>query len=276
MAKRKTQTVVRRQATNGSRPTPLKCWVCGSQLALWGDRLECPRRDSRLPAADGIFDLWPPGRRPPRLDTYATPFGAAYDFGVNRPALARVAARIEYGADVARMYEWMAEVLDCPPGRVVLDVPAGGGTLFSRGAPKLDGLLVGIDLSRAMLARAARRRRALGLEQHVLLVRGDAARLPVVTAGVDRVACFNGLHVIPDKGAALAEFRRVLKAGGELLGTTLVSDPPGFYRNVIGLARLAGFFVPPGADQVAGLAKRAGFERWEQKLDGALLYFRGQ
>lgn len=227
-------------------------------------------------AAEGIFDLWPPEERAPRLDAYATPFGAAYDFGVNRPALARVAARIEYGADVARMYEWMAEVLDCPPGQIVLDVPAGGGTLFSRGAPKLGGLLVGIDLSQAMLARAARRRRILGLEEHVLLARGDATRLPLVAGAVDRIACFNGLHVIPGKSAALAEFRRVLKPGGELLGTSLISDPPGFHRRVIGLAQLAGFFVPPAAAQLAALAKRAGFAKWEQKLDGALLYFRGQ
>src|SRR2546430_1464783 len=53
-------------------------------------------------------------------------------------------------------------------------------------------------------------------------LRPPAARLPLADAGVDRVLCFNGLHVLPDKVKVLAEFRRVLKPGGELWGSVMV------------------------------------------------------
>ena len=159
---------------------------------------------------------------------------------------------------------------------MALDVPVGGGTTFGEGAPDLKGLLVGLDLSPVMLGRAVRRRAAAGLERHVLLVRGDATRLPLAAASVDRVLCFNGLHVIPDKEATLAEFRRVLRPGGELLGTVLVADAEPPYSLAVGLERLAGFFVPITTRELRSLAKRFGFRRWDQDLEGALVYFRGE
>jgi SAM-dependent methyltransferase len=225
---------------------------------------------------DGAFDLWPPDRDPPAIDTYGTPFGWAYDFGVNTRALARVAARWEWGTDIGRMYGLMDEGLRVPRGQVALDIPVGGGTTFAEGARELKGLLLGIDLSPVMLARAARRRAAAGLESRVILARGDATRLPLAAASVDRVLCFNGLHVIPDKEAAFAEFRRVLKPGGELLGTVLAADARAPYSAIVALERLASFFVPTTTGELRSLATRFGFRRWEQELEGALLYFRGQ
>jgi ubiquinone/menaquinone biosynthesis C-methylase UbiE len=213
---------------------------------------------------------------PPAVDTYATPIGWVYDTGVNLRAAARLAGRLEWGADISVMYEWMDRGVRCGPGEVVLDVPVGGGTVIGEGAPGLEGLLIGIDLSLAMLARAQRRRAQHGLEAKVLLARGDATRLPVISQGVDRVLCFNGLHVIPDKGSALLEFRRVLKRGGELVGTTLVWDAPQPYRSIVAMERLASFFVPAQSGALQRLAHRVGFRRWEQQQDGALLYFRGE
>jgi ubiquinone/menaquinone biosynthesis C-methylase UbiE len=225
---------------------------------------------------EGVYDLWPPDREAPAVDTYGTPIGWAYDFGVNTRPLARVTALLEWGTDVGRMYRMMAEGLRVPRGQAALDVPVGGGTTFAEGAPELKGLLVGIDLSPAMLARAARRRAAAGLEARVVLARGDATRLPLAAASVDRVLCFNGLHVIPDKEAAMAEFRRVLKPGGRLLGTVLVADGRAPYRGFVALERLAPFFVPPTTGELRSLAARFGFTNWEQDAEGALVYFRGE
>lgn len=258
------------------RPTPLTCWTCGERLRLSPVGLACRNGHPVAEAGPGVYDLWPPDRDTPALDLYGTPLGWAYDFGVNTRPLATLAARLEWGTDVSRMYRLMDEALAVPRGSAVLDVPAGGGTSFAEGAPALKGLLIGVDLSPVMLARAARRRAANGLQRQVLLARGDATRLPLAAASVERVLCFNGLHVIRDKEAALAEFRRVLRPGGELLGTVLVSDGRSPYSLVVGLERMASFFVPVSSRELRSLAKRFGFQRWEQDLEGALLYFRGQ
>jgi ubiquinone/menaquinone biosynthesis C-methylase UbiE len=225
---------------------------------------------------EGVYDLWPPDRELPAIDTYGTPIGWAYDLGVNTRPLARISARLEWGSDVGRMYRLMEEGLRLPRGQVALDVPVGGGTSYAAGAPELKGLLVGIDLSPAMLARAARRRKSAGLEARVVLARGDATRLPLAAASVDRALCFNGLHVIPDKEAAMAEFRRVLKPGGRLLGTVLVADGRAPYSGFVALERLAPFFVPPTSGELRSLAARFGFRQWEQDVEGALLYFQGR
>jgi SAM-dependent methyltransferase len=259
-----------------ARLTPLTCWTCGERLRLLGEVLACPLGHPVAETEEGVYDLWPPDREQPAIDTYGTPFGWAYDMGVNTRALARVTARWEWGTDIRRMYGLMDEGLRLARGQVALDVPVGGGTTFAEGAPDLKGLLVGVDLSPVMLGRAAVRRETTGLTRQIVLARGDATRLPLAAAGVDRVLCFNGLHVIPDKEAAMAEFRRVLKPGGELLGTVLVADGRAPFSAIVALERLASFFVPTTTGELRSLATRFGFSRWEQEADGALLYFRGQ
>ena len=256
--------------------TPLTCWSCGERLRLLEGLLACPQGHPVREIEEGIYDLWPSDQDPPAVDTYGTPFGWVYDIGVNTRPLARIAGRLEWGTDVGRMYRLMDEGLRLARGQVALDVPVGGGTTFGEGAPELKGLLVGIDLSPRMLERAARRRSAAELDDHVVLARGDATRLPLAAASVDRIVCFNGLHVIPDKEAAMAEFRRVLKPGGELLGTVLVADGGAPFSAIVALERLASFFVPTTTGELRSLATRFGFRRWEQDLEGALLYFRGE
>ena len=270
------RTDARRQAAKRSLATPFSCWFCEEPLRLTKAGLECKEGHAFPEEPGGFFDLWPPDRRAPAVDTYGTPFGWAYDLGVNTRPLARVAATLEWGTDVNHMYALMEGALKLDAGQVALDVPVGGGTSFGEGAPDLKGLLVGIDLSPYMLRKASNRRGRHHLKKHVILARGDATKLPLAPASVDRVLCFNGLHVIPDREAAMAEFRRVLKPGGELVGTVLVSDGPAPFSGLVGIERLASFFVPATQGELRSLAKRFGFERWDQDLEGALLYFRGE
>ncbi|GAA1076753.1 class I SAM-dependent methyltransferase [Nocardiopsis composta] len=95
----------------------------------------------------------------------------------------------------------------------VLEVAVGTGRClpFYPGGVRLCGL----DLSPGMLARARRRARAAPFP--VVLVEGNAERLPFRGAAFDTVVCVLGLSGIPDDRAALREMHRVLRPGGRLL-----------------------------------------------------------
>ena len=210
-----------------------------------------------------------------RFDAFETFYGVLYDSGIQHP-LAPIGGALMWGADIDRVFREMTAGLACRRGEVVLDCPTGGGVTFARGLPDTKGLLLAADLSSLMLRRAAERRRAIRQRRRVALVRADATRLPLADASVDRVLCFNSLHCIPRHGAVLEEFRRVLKPGGELVGTTLTWDAPLPWRVNVVAARLSGFFVPPDSRRLAADARAAGFRTWETERTGALLFFRGQ
>src|SRR6266508_514355 len=75
--------------------------------------------------------------------------------------------------------------------------------------------LTGIDFSPAMLERARDRARKLG--RAVDLQEGDAHALAFPDASFDTVVCTFSLCGIPDQRQAIAEMRRVLRPGGQLL-----------------------------------------------------------
>jgi SAM-dependent methyltransferase len=74
--------------------------------------------------------------------------------------------------------------------------------------------VVGVDANRAMLARAEAK-----VPEGEFRV-GDLGDLPVDDAAVDLVVCSLALTHVPDVGAVLAEFARVVRPGG----TVIVSD----------------------------------------------------
>lgn len=210
------------------------------------------------------------------FDVFETVYGTLYDVGV-QSRLAPLGGFLMWGADVERFLRAMADGVACRRGEVVVDCPTGGGVTFAAGLSRTKGSLLGVDLSSLMLARARERARSLPAAQrrHLALVRGDATRLPLADATADRVLCFNSLHCIPRHRDVLKEFRRVLRPGGQLVGTTLTADAPLPWRvNVVG-ARLSGFFVPPDSRRLRADARAAGFESWDTERTGALVFFRG-
>ncbi len=78
-----------------------------------------------------------------------------------------------------------------------------------------DVRLTGVDLSPAMLAVAVERAAQQG--RTLLAAVGDAARLPFADASFDSLVCTFALCEVPDVGATLDEFVRVLRPGGRLL-----------------------------------------------------------
>jgi SAM-dependent methyltransferase len=242
-------------------------------LSSTEDGLVCSKRH-RFEAVDGVFDLWPADRPVPRGDPFSGPYGEVYDRAIKERWLARVGGRLGWGADVGAMFRLMDEGVKCAPGEVVLDVPIGGGPSLRAAAGRMEGTLIGIDLSLAMLHRATEVVHEERLER-VVLARGDATRLPIASASVDRILCFNGLHVLPNKREALAEFQRVLKPGGEVWGSVVVKHPTARWARPWFNAAWW-FFHPADPGELDRLAEQTGFKRWETERSGSLMLFRGR
>jgi SAM-dependent methyltransferase len=133
-----------------------------------------------------------------------------------RPALGRV-AKGAFGPGMSEEKRIARLLMALTPGDGVLDVGCGTGN-FTRDFAKSagpDGLVVGLDVSQTMLARAVRDTESAGFDQ-VAYVRGNAADLPFLNASFDAVCCFAALNLFADPYAALDSFTRVLTPGGRL------------------------------------------------------------
>ena len=133
-----------------------------------------------------------------------------------RPALGRVAKGV-LGPGMADEHRIARLLLALSPGDGVLDVACGTGN-FSRDFARSvgpEGLVVGIDVSETMLARAVADTRRQGLDQ-VGYVRGDAQELPFRDGSFDAVCCFAAFHLFADPMRALDRMTAVLSPGGRI------------------------------------------------------------
>jgi SAM-dependent methyltransferase len=108
------------------------------------------------------------------------------------------------------------EVAAAHPGGMLLEVGSGPGRLavrLAREAPRIT--LTGVDISEAMVERAAHRAVGAGLSERVRFGVGDAAALPLSDGEFDGVMSTLSLHHWSNPVSGLAEIHRVLKPGGE-------------------------------------------------------------
>jgi SAM-dependent methyltransferase len=109
-----------------------------------------------------------------------------------------------------------AEVAVAHPGGKLLEVGSGPGRLAVRLAQEPSGVtLTGVDISGAMVERAARRAAGAGLSERVRFEVGDVAALPHSDEDFDAVVSTLSLHHWSNPASGLAEIHRVLKPGGE-------------------------------------------------------------
>ncbi|MBU2251848.1 MAG: class I SAM-dependent methyltransferase [Proteobacteria bacterium] len=109
------------------------------------------------------------------------------------------------------------------PGRGELILDAGSGTgIFTREFLARGADVVGLDISYAMLRRAADKNAALAGWQ----AEGDMAHLPFAESAFDKTVSVTALEFIADAGRAVAELFRVTKRGGVIVVATLNSLSP--------------------------------------------------
>ncbi|MGH2904497.1 MAG: class I SAM-dependent methyltransferase [Solirubrobacteraceae bacterium] len=178
----------------------------------------------------------------------AGPFGAFYDFYIERPWLMRLVGRALWGIDALVLYESMRSI-EIADGAMILDVPCGGGVAFRVLRPGQNVRYVAVDLSEKMLARARRRARARSLSQ-VEFVVADMTELPFADGEVDLFLSYSGLHMLSAPELAVQEIGRCLKPGGRLHGTTFLAGGSRRARALFGLGGLSGHPLPPPREEL--------------------------
>ena len=101
------------------------------------------------------------------------------------------------------------------PGRAVLEVGVGTGLALPRYVP--DKRIVGIDLSAEMLALARKRVAELGLRNVDHLLEMDAEATEFADGQFDTAVAMFVASVVPNPRRLLAELRRVVRPGGNIL-----------------------------------------------------------
>ncbi len=121
------------------------------------------------------------------------------------------------GHDLALMVETTVPTMVM----TALDVGCAAGHTALAFAPSVH-TVVGVDLSRDMLAEASRQAAMRGIT-NVRWEEANAAALPYADATFDIVACRMVAHHFPSLLPPLTEMARVLKSGGQLLIVDIIS-----------------------------------------------------
>jgi ubiquinone/menaquinone biosynthesis C-methylase UbiE len=187
----------------------------------------------------------------------AGPFGAFYDFYIERPRLMQAVGRALWGIDASVLYASMRPIEEADSGAVIADVPCGGGVALRALSSDQQVRYLAADLSSKMLRRAQRRAEKRSLRQ-VETVEADMVDLPFADEEIDLFLSFSGLHMIAEPERAVTEIARCLKPGGKVVGTTFLSDGSLRSRAVFKAGSHRGHALPPDRDRLTGWLEDAG------------------
>lgn len=136
--------------------------------------------------------------------------------------------------DVGVIAEWLRPAV--APGGHVLDVGGGAGQLAMLLAEALDARVTVLDPTAEMVAHVP-------TNERISAVQGTAEAMPLPDDSFDAIVVTDAFHHFRDQGAAVAEFRRVVRDGGLVLVLDL--DPRPLSMRLIRLGEM--LLGEPGA-----------------------------
>jgi ubiquinone/menaquinone biosynthesis C-methylase UbiE len=90
-----------------------------------------------------------------------------------------------------------------------------GSAMYAAHISRLNhSAFMGIDISSSILQASGRKFTVLEQASCLGLVQGDAAQLPLASNTFDLIICAHTLEHLPDDGATIAEFQRIIRRGG--------------------------------------------------------------
>jgi SAM-dependent methyltransferase len=237
-------------------------------------------RESGRVEQDGYLDLMRDDARPstgPAQDLMLTRLVPQVYERWWRPALGRAAKGV-FGPGMTDEKRIARLLMALGPGDGVLDIACGTGN-FTRGFAQTvgpDGLVVGIDVSETMLARAVRDTRSAELADRIAYVRGDASELPFLDQSFDAVCCFAALHLFADPLRALDRMAAVLTKGGRIAIFTSARNRTAPLRTFEGLVQARSGMRMFERDELIEALEDRGFVDVRQRVTGFTQFVGGR
>ncbi|MDF1525289.1 MAG: arsenite methyltransferase [bacterium] len=171
-------------------------------------------------------------------------------------------SRLPEGADMGLGCGNPVAIASLQEGQTVLDLGSGGGIDCFLAAKKVGktGRVIGVDMTPDMVSKARANAEKMGAG-NVEFRLGEIEHLPVADGSVDVIMSNCVINLSPEKEAVFREAHRVLKAGGRLAISDIltVSDLPEELRSDLELigACIGGAST---VDETRHLLEEAGFE----------------